>query len=88
MNTELYTKRFKGKYGDSEIELSSPVITVYDNHSDPFSSGSNGYITKARVKNDVLEFYHDWWDYGWYSYKVMCEKYPDAVGCVLRELGL
>ena len=29
-----------------------------------------------------------WWNYGWYSYKVMCEKYPDAVCCVLRELGL
>lgn len=75
---EIITK-FKNKYGDKEVKLPYEILTVYDSYASPFSSGSNGYITKVRVRNGVLEFYHNWWAYGWFSYNEMNEKYPCQV---------
>ena len=69
----------KRKYGNKEIELPKEVLTIYDSYANFFSSGTNGYLTKARIRNNQLEFYHDWWAYGWFSYDELHEKYPEAV---------
>ena len=83
-----YAINFKGKYGDREVELTSHVLTIYDSYANPFSSGSNGYITKARVRNNVLELYHDWWAYGWFPYEELAKKHPKAVDEALRQLNI
>jgi len=92
MNTSekgaMYAQKFKNKYGDREIELERQVMTIYDSYPSPFSSGSNGYITKARLNNGTLEFYHNWWRYGWFSYEEMHKDYPRAVNSVIKQLGL
>ncbi len=84
----MYAESFKKKYGDKEVELEKPVMSVYDNYAGPFSSGSNGYIKKARLNNGVLELYHDWWAYGWFSYEELHKEYARAVNSVVRQLGL
>ncbi len=84
----MYAESFKKKYGDKEVELERPVMSVCDNSPEPFSSGSNGYITKVRVKNSTLEFYHNWWRYGWFSYEEMHKDYSRAVNSVIKQLGL
>lgn len=85
-----YTESFKRRYGNKEVELQQRVMTIMDSRASygPFSSGSNGYITKARVKDGVLEFYHDWWSYGWFSYDEMKKKWPCAVDCAIKQLGI
>lgn len=84
----LYAEAFKQKYGDKEVRIEKRIVTIYDNFPGPHSSGSNGYITKARVRDSVLEFYHDWWNYGWFSYKEMHKEYARAINKAIRELGL
>lgn len=73
-------KRFIEKYGDKEVELPYPIMTIYDNYASPFSSGSNGYLKKVRVRNGKFEFYHDWWRYGWLTMEEIREQYPKAYG--------
>lgn len=87
-NSKVYAEAFIKKYGDSEVKLRHPVLTIMDNRPDPFSSGANGYIKKARVRNGILELYHDWWAYGWYSYDDMYTKYADATDEALRQLNI
>ena len=70
----------------TEVKLPRPVLTIYDSYPDPFSSGSNGYITKVRVRSNALEFYHDWWDYGWKSYSEMKKINSQSVKEVIRIL--
>ena len=76
---------FKKLYGDREIELPSPVLTINDSYASPFSSGANGYLTKIRLNKDNFEFYHDWWSYGWISFDEVKEKYPCAA-CKVESL--
>ena len=78
-------EEFKKLYGDREIKLPSRIITINDNYASPFSSGSNGYLTKVRLSKDNFEFYHDWWDYGWISFDEVKEKYPCAA-CEIESL--
>lgn len=76
-------EEFKKLYGNREIELPFHIITINDSYASPFSSGSDGYLTKVRLnKEDNFEFYHDWWDYGWISFDEVKEKYPRAARCV------
>ena len=79
------TEKFKKLYGDREIELPSHVLTIKDNYASPFSSGSNGYLTKIRLNKDNFEFYHNWWSYGWISFNEIKEKYPCAA-CEVESL--
>ena len=79
---------FKKKYGDKEVKLEKAPMTIYDNYPSAYSSGSNGYITKVRVRNNTLEFYHDWWAYGWFSYSDMYKDYPKAVNDAIEQLNL
>ncbi len=78
-------EEFKKLYGNREIDLPSHIITINDNHSSPFSSGANGYLTKVRLNKDNFEFYHDWWNYGWISLDEVKEKYPCAA-CKVKSL--
>lgn len=71
-------KRFIEKYGDKEVELPYPIMTIFDDYPSPFSSGSNGYLEKVRVRNGKFEFYHDWWRYGWLTMEEIREQYPKA----------
>lgn len=88
MSTKDYAIRFTNKYGDNEIELPRPVVTIRDSRPDPFSSGSDGHITKARRNGDTLEFYHDWWAYGWVSHDEMERTYPEGLRGAINVLGL
>lgn len=59
---------FVKKYGENtEVTLPSKICIIYDDFADPYSSGANGYMTKLRVVNGNLEYYKDFWDYGWRS---------------------
>ena len=78
LNEDKLKEEFKKLYGNREIELPSHIITINDSYTSPFSSGSNGYLTKVRLNNDNFEFYHDWWSYGWISFDEVKEKYPCA----------
>jgi len=72
-------EKFKKLYGNSEVKLPSHILTINDSYASPFSSGSNGYLTKVRLnKEDNFEFYHNWWAYGWISFDEVKEKYPCA----------
>ena len=78
-------EKFKKLYGNREVELPSHVLTINDNYASPFSSGSNGYLTKIRLNNNNFEFYHNWWSYGWISFDEVKEKYPYAA-CKVESL--
>lgn len=73
-----YEQLFIAKYGESEIDLPKGILTIRDDYPSPFSSGSNGYITTVRVKNNQFEFYHDFWGGGWMSRKEVDNKFPHA----------
>lgn len=81
----LLKEKFKKLYGSSEVKLPSSILTIYDSYASPFSSGSNGYLTKIRLNKDNCEFYHDWWNYGWLSFDEVKEKYPHTV-CKIKSL--
>ena len=70
---------FLKKYGNNEIKLPCNILTIRDNYASPFSSGSNGYLTKVRVKNSKFEFYHDWWNYGWSTKEEIKKEYPHVI---------
>lgn len=80
-------KEFEEKYGSSEVKLHHSILTIHDCRSDPFSSGSNGYLKKVRIKNGKFEFYHDWWAYEWLTEDEVQDKYPDAYCQVIREVN-
>jgi len=76
---------FKKKYGEGvEIKVPNPVMTIRDNYPSPFSSGSNGYITKLRINPTThgFEYYHNWWNYGWKFEK----KYTRQACKALRQV--
>ena len=70
-------KQFFGKYGNNEIELPKRICVIKDDYPCSFCSGSNGYITKLRIHDDKLEYYLDWWAYGWNP--VTDHKYDEAI---------
>lgn len=78
LNEDKLKEEFKKLYGNREIELPSHIITINDSYTSPFSTWTNGYLTKVRLNNDNFEFYHDWWIYGWISFDKVKEKYPCA----------
>ena len=78
-------EEFKKLYGNREVKLPSSILTINDSYASPFSSGSNGYLTKVRLNKDNFEFYHDWWSYGWISFDEVKEKYPYAA-CKIESL--
>lgn len=75
---------FLEKYGEDEVKLPFEILTIQDNYAGPFSSGSNGYLTKVRLKNGEFEFYHNWWNYGWLSFEEIRKQYPCAA-CKLEN---
>jgi len=77
-------KKFEDKYGKQEVKLPKPIEVINDSHPSPFSSGSNGYITKLRVKDGKLEYYLNWWAYGWYD--ANDGKYPQAIEIALKQV--
>jgi len=67
--------KFVQCFGEQEVRIpNGGLCVIHDSYASPFSSGSNGYITKIRVRKDKLEYYLDWWDYGW----KVDDKYQDA----------
>ena len=75
---------FKLKYGiGNEIKIPNPILTIKDNYPSTHCSGNNGYITKLRINKETmkLEYYHDWWDYGWFS-----DNYKSKVKSALKQL--
>lgn len=76
--------RFIEKYSDKEVELRYDILTIRDNYGSPFSSGSNGYLTKVRIRNRKYEFYHNWWSYGWLTREEIEKEYPCAA-CQLNS---
>ena len=42
------------------------------------SDGSSGRFTKVRVINNELEIYHDWYNYGWLTFRQALKEYPNA----------
>jgi hypothetical protein len=79
---------FINKYGEKTVvKFDRPgVMTIRDDYASPFSSGRNGYITEVRVENGELQFYHNWWAYGWISEEELRKKYPRAHSEVMRRL--
>lgn len=66
MNYEEFKKAFIKKYGKGvEVKVPEPVRTIKD-----FQAGS-GFVKYIRVNKDTneLEYYHDWWQYGWFPIK-------------------
>ena len=78
-------EEFKKLYGNEEVNLPSHILTINDSYASPFSSGTNGYLTKVRLNKDSFEFYHNWWAYGWISFDEVKEKYPCAA-CEIESL--
>ena len=81
---EYLNKQFEGKYGNKEVELPRPLCVIRDNCASPFSSGSNGYIKKLRVKDGKLQYYLDFWNYGWYN--ADDGKYTNEIECALKQV--
>lgn len=81
-------KDFEKKYGNSEVELQHHILTIFDSYPSPFSSGSNGYLTKVRLRNGEFEFYHDWWAYEWLTESDVMHNYPDAYCKLNNEINL
>lgn len=82
---ENLIEQFKNRYGVGvEITIPKPVMTVRDDYASPFSSGSNGYITKLRINKDtnVFEYYHDFWNGGWKS----DNKYKSQIRKALKQM--
>lgn len=77
-------ERFKEKYGDKEIRLPSAILTIKDDYASPLCSGSNGHLTKVRLREGKFEFYHDWWAYGWLTTEEIKKDYPCAA-CKLDD---
>ena len=73
------TEEFFKKFGNQEIILPREIMVIRDDYAGPFSSGSNGYISKLRINPSTkeLEYYLNWWAYGWN--KATDGKYPDAI---------
>lgn len=76
MNMLIACKRFMERYGDEEMTLSRPILTIRDNYATALSSGSNGYITKVRVRDSQFEFYHNFWGGGWLTLEDFKKKFP------------
>ena len=77
--------KFLERFGDQEVSIpNGGLCVIHDCHANPFSSGSNGYITKLRVRNNTLEYYLDWWDYGWKAdNKYQDECYKALLMCLI-----
>ena len=85
---EQLTEVFKAMYEEGiEVQVPKPVITIRDNYASPFSSGSNGYINKLRINKQTheLEYYHDWWNYGWFN-KGYSKQVIRALKQVVKQL--
>ncbi|MBP5722866.1 MAG: hypothetical protein J6X18_04745 [Bacteroidales bacterium] len=57
---------FAEKYGSNfEVTLPKTVCILKDDYPSTHCSGSNAYITKVRFHAGKIEYYVDWWKYGW-----------------------
>jgi hypothetical protein len=65
---EVLIKKFKEKYPIlKEVKVPNEPITIRDTEGF-HASGENGYISRLRInKEGMLEYYHDWWQYGWFD---------------------
>lgn len=65
---EALIKKFKEKYKIlQEVKVPNSPITIRDTEGF-HASGSNGYLSRLRINKDGrLEYYHDWWQYGWFD---------------------
>lgn len=57
-------KQFKSVYGENEIILPEKII-VSEDIGYSGCSGSKGFLTALRVKNNKIEYYLDDWGGGW-----------------------
>lgn len=73
---ENYQQAFQDKYGNEEVNLLSPILTIRDDYASPFSSGSNGYLTQVRIRDGHFEFYHNFWGPGWLTIREIRKSYP------------
>lgn len=83
---ERLINQFCQKYDNKEVEFSGRVMTIRDDYPSSHCSGSNGYLTKVRVKDGHFEFYHDWWRYGWLTLEEVKEEYPQVMRGLEYEL--
>ena len=82
---EVLIKHFKEKYAIlTEVKVPNPPITIRDR--DGFhASGENGYISRLRInKAGRLEYYHDWWQYGWFDDDEYIRQKINALKQVLK----
>lgn len=65
---EVLIKKFKEKNSIlQEVNVPNPPITIRDTHGFD-ASGENGSISRLRInKAGRLEYYHEWWQYGWFD---------------------
>lgn len=75
---------FFKKYGDAEVKLPVDILTIKDDQCGPFSSGSNGHLTKIRLKSGQFELYHSWWAYGWLTIDEVKKQYPHTI-CMVEK---
>ena len=64
----IIKQSFLNTYGaDIEVCLPEDICIGRDSCASPFSSGSNGYLTKIRLNGTTgkFEVYVDWWRPGW-----------------------
>ena len=65
---DVLIEEFKKKFffAGTEVKVPNPPITIRDTEGF-HASGANGYMKKLRInpKTGHLEYYHDWWAYGW-----------------------
>lgn len=75
--------RFLRKYGNKEVNLKDQILTIDDHYS--WGSGSVGYLTAVRVRNNKFEYYHNWWAGGWQTEDQLIKDYPDILPACIQQ---
>lgn len=75
--------RFLRKYGNKEVNLKDQIPTIDDHQS--WGSGSVGYLTAVRVRNNKFEYYHNWWAGGWQTEGQLIKDYPDVMPTCIQQ---
>lgn len=82
---ESLIEQFKEKYSIlQEVKVPDEPITIRDTNGF-HASGENGYLSRLRInKAGRLEYYHDWWQYGWFDDDKYIPQKIEALKQVLK----
>lgn len=82
---ESLINQFKEKYSImQEVKVPDEPITIRDTQGF-HASGENGYISRLRINTKGrLEYYHDWWQYGWFDDDKYIPQKIEALKQVLK----